>query len=757
MNDPLDGFEQATKTRGDTLDLESFLEAFAASAPVDDPRRLLEFLPVGDSSKRRLVLVELIKLDMSEAAAKGAVPRIEWYVQAIPELLTTESVPLDLALEELQLRRESGEAPRSEAYAERFPGLANALEKLPLNNQTIAPLGKLAGITESTAGERIDDFTIIRPLGKGAFAQVYLARQESMQRLVALKVSQRSGDEPRALAQLQHPNIVRVYDHRQTTQPAAHLLYMQYVSGGTLADVLKWAATRIPEHRDGTLVLQSVDENLLRAAQPTPEASSIRNWLQTASWPSTVAWVGIQLARALEYADRNAVLHRDVKPANVLMSAEGIPKLADFNVSATGLSGRAGAAAFFGGSLAYMSPEQLRAADATDPTEAADLDGRSDIYSLGVLLWEMWQSHRPWSTDASPTSWSAAMESQRHLRNLPPHDCDVDGDASARVLYRVLLQTLRTDPAERPADGGELAGRLRLALFPNVANRFDPPKNSIASRLLLLSPWMLAALVILVPNALAGVFNFFYNEHFIIKQYAEMQPLASGSELPWLQRLTFFETLALVVNGIAFPAAVLLMLWYLKPLLRGLQQVARGEATDEHALGSAWNIGYQAATIGAAFWAIAGIVYPVALKLAYPHFAPADCGHFFLSLIMCGLVAWAYPFFGLTVITVLVYYPQMMRPTMKDPAFEIRARVLERRAARFLLISAGIPLLAAVLVLTSEHKGENIVTLTAVIATAFGLAAAFTAFQTLRQGLADLGTVLSPERPSPVPMPDEEL
>ncbi|WP_153556520.1 serine/threonine-protein kinase [Roseimaritima sediminicola] len=743
MNDLDRSIDPQTQTRTDSLDLEMWLEAFAEIAPLKEPRGLLEYLPEGDPAKRRLVLVELIKLDMSEHAATGPVPRIEQYLQAMPEVLAAEMVPLDLVLEEFQLRRETGETPHRSEYSERFPQLNDALERLPLQEETLAPLDRNAASPELQPGEQIDDFTVLRALGSGAFAQVYLARQESMQRLVALKVSQRSGDEPRALAQLQHPNIVRVYDQRRVLEPQAHLLYMQYVAGGTLADVLKGAAKRLPEHRDGSLITVSVEENLLRAAQTSPEASQVRAWLSTASWPSTVAWVGIQLARALDYADRHRILHRDVKPANVLMSAEGIPKLADFNVSATGLSGRAGAAAFFGGSLGYMSPEQLQAADAADPLQASDLDRRSDIYSLGVLLWEMWQTHRPWTSEQTPSSWSEAIGAQRALRDRAPDECEIGGDPASRVLHRVLLQTLQVDRDRRPHDGGELAGRLRLALFPAAAQRFDPPPWSLPGVLRRLPPWLVASVVILVPNILAGVFNYFYNNWVIVSKYPEMQD--------------YFENLATGVNAVAFPAAVVMLVWFMRPLVRGLRKARSAKAVDESELHATWTFGFQAATIGAACWAVAGLVYPIALKSAYPQFTTDDCIHFFISLVMCGLVAWVYPFFGLTTIAVMVYYPEQMQPTMKDERYECRAARIDRRCSRFLIAAAGIPLLGATLVLSGNQKNETWITLVAVIATALGLAAAFSAYQSIRTALDELGTVLSPERPSPVPMPEEEL
>ncbi|MEL7337475.1 MAG: serine/threonine-protein kinase, partial [Planctomycetota bacterium] len=418
-----------------------------------------------------------------------------------------------------------------------------------------------------SAGTEIDDFLIIRALGRGAFAHVYLAQQVSMQRLVALKISRGGLDESQTLARLDHQGIVRVFDQRRVQLPAGdgdgHLLYMQYVPGGTLSDIVSAAASCEPRHRNGHLVLDCVDQNLLRSAQQVPERSRVRLWLSSASWPTVVAWMGIQLARALHVAHQTGILHRDVKPANVLISAEGMPRLADFNVSFAGAAGRSGAAASFGGSIGYMSPEHLAAVSLISgvPPESkvanslnADCVGQpADLYSLAVLLWELWQGRRPFDCNATPNSWTDAIvdQSQSRARSYLPNPIETTVDAgdaaSERVLEQTLRQTLSLHVQQRPADGRALAGRLRLVLFPAAAKIFDIPDRGIRRWIANLTPWIVTTTLILTPNIAAGVFNWFYNFTQIIGNHPEM---ADG-----------FQTLSNCVNAIFFPLGGFLIVW----------------------------------------------------------------------------------------------------------------------------------------------------------------------------------------------------
>ncbi|MEO8271403.1 MAG: serine/threonine-protein kinase, partial [Aureliella sp.] len=401
--------------------LEICLRRLMRIAPVQSPSQILELIPSLPLAAQRLILCELIKFDLnayvqssdspahvpratldaetaSSATPRFSVRHLEFYWPAAATILPLEQVPIDLVLEEVQLRRAAGERPQWADFRQRFPNLREPIgewldgEKLrPSNSRPLST--KTGEVPELPVDSIVDDFHLLKLLGQGAFARVYLSKQLSMQRLVALKVSSQSSDEPRALSQLDHANIVRVYDQREITQPTAYLLYMQYVAGGTLADCIKQVRDVKIAQRSGAQLLASIDQNLLCANQSVPEQSATRTLLSTMDWPRVVALLGIQLAQGLGYAAGKGVLHRDVKPANILLNGDGIPKLADFNVSCSGLSGRAGAAAYFGGSLAYMSPEQLRVADPTDPLTADQLDGRSDLYALGLVLWELWQGN----------------------------------------------------------------------------------------------------------------------------------------------------------------------------------------------------------------------------------------------------------------------------------------------------------------------------------------------------------------------------
>ncbi len=150
----------------------------------------------------------------------------------------------------------------------------------------------LSGFDEFEIGQHLDDFELVLELGHGAFARVFLARQLSMQRWVALKISRNIGVEPQTLAQLDHPNIVRVFDQRLLEERALRVLFMEYVPGGTLLDVVKLVRVTPQAQRSGQLLLDAIDKTLAKKGEMKPSETSLRSEIAAMSWPETVAWMG---------------------------------------------------------------------------------------------------------------------------------------------------------------------------------------------------------------------------------------------------------------------------------------------------------------------------------------------------------------------------------------------------------------------------------------------------------------------------------
>lgn len=715
--------------------LDACLMLMADIAPVTDPQQLVELLPECSPPARRLILSELVKFDMTQAADAGLNRTLDFYSDILEPLYTLRQIPFDLVLEEIQIRRSSGETPSLEDYSDRFPHLVGIIAEFLGRQGPRRPTSAIGKPPAFAPGHTVDDFQIVRTLGQGAFASVYLARQLSIQRLVALKVSQHGSDEPLALSQLDHANVVRLYDQRRISTPDAILLYMQYVPGGTLSETIKATCNSAADELRGDSLLQSVNAALLTAGQQLPENSPDRKQLASLDWSRVVAWLGIQLAEGLAAAHERGIMHRDVKPANILLTAEGVPKLADFNVSFGGTASGAGAAAHFGGSLAYMSPEQLHVADPRAEGRAEDLDCRSDLYSLAIVLWEIWNGRRPFQPSDMFDSWGNALEQQMAMRREQPKMVRHWNSAAARVLEKVLRQTLSEDRDKRPRNGKELAGRLRLALNSDAAEYFEPAANSFRAQILSLPLLVVAGLIIFVPNGLAGALNYQYNYQSISTNYPE-------AAYPGFLR--FFVNVSFTINFIAFPIGMLLLFLINRPLRHAIAQARSLQPATEIGLDAAWNLGHRAAMIGGWMWAISGIVFPLALRIAEPQFSVNSAIEFFLSLVICGGFAWIYPFFGISLVATKIYYPALVAPTMTDPKLAARADQTVRRATNYLATAAAIPLLAlGLLALQGNFEAGNRAFLLAIVPlTAIALPFAFLAHQRILESCKTLLSVL---------------
>ncbi|MEM6687824.1 MAG: serine/threonine-protein kinase [Planctomycetota bacterium] len=594
------------------------------------------------------------------------------------------------------------------------------------------------GQPEFAPGDEFEEFRIIAVLGRGAFATVYLARQRTAERLVALKVSQRETAELIYLAKMDHACIVRVYDQRVIDSKSLHLLYIEYVPGGTLQDITDSFAES-NDSPTGSGFLKCIDRALLSGGQAPPERSIVRQQVKERPWEQTVAWIGRNLADALSAAHRAGILHLDIKPANILLAADGLPKLTDFNVSLD--SSRASADEAIGrGSIGFMSPEQIDAMLAaweTNPTTSNAISESSDVYSLAAVLWLLNYGDVPWSGRVPETDSSADPSHPMHLKTMLERArsqrekiADPNASKNQRKLTAVdvalgstLKKALCLDPSGRPTTAEDFSGELRLAMHPGAARILQPRQGSMRKLLGDLPIIIVTAALLLVPNILAGIYNFFYNENEILSKYPQMR--------------STFGSLAITINSIVYPLALVLYVRFLMPLLRSY----RGVKVDEASLKTCWSLGFRSASIGGVLWTLAGAIYPITLRLFHPEFATQDMLHFLLSLAICGGIAWTVPFFIGTTIGLLVYYPRLLRIVMQDDEFVARRKRVRRLAGRYVLAAALVPLSAAALHTMRSQRDEAVI-LAAIALTAAGLILAFKVYQYIESELDLIGKFL---------------
>jgi len=284
-------------------------------------------------------------------------------------------------------------------------------------------------------GKTLSHYRIVEKIGAGGMGEVYRAHDERLERDVALKVlpvgiladesaRRRFRREALALSKLNHPNIETVHDFHN--DKGVDYLVMEYIPGVTLSDKLA----------DG----------------PLPEKEIVR--------------LGVQIADGLAAAHQEGLVHRDIKPGNLRITPDGRLKILDFGLAK--LVGRQGAEAatvdsitekhFVAGTLPYMAPEQLL---------GEPLDGRTDIYAFGVVLFEMTTGRRPFQQTLS-TALSDAI-----IHKPPPSPAELRPDASPR-LQEIILKCMEKDPENRYQVAKDIGVDLRRLKEPSSVQTVQP-------------------------------------------------------------------------------------------------------------------------------------------------------------------------------------------------------------------------------------------------------------------------------------------
>jgi eukaryotic-like serine/threonine-protein kinase len=357
-------------------------------------------------------------------------------------------------LEELASKLQAGEAVDLEACAREHPEHAEQLLRLLPAIRVLADLSLSAPAPQDDGPlpRVLGDFRILREVGRGGMGVVYEAEQVSLGRRVALKVLpfaavldprqlQRFQNEARAAACLHHPHIVPVF--AVGCDRDVHYYAMQFIDGQTLAALIRVYKEGNSQDRTGSAcdVTTAATAADTVAERPPPRG---------ADFFRTAARLGVQAAEALEQAHQFGIVHRDVKPANLLIDARGNLWVTDFGLAHFQADAGMTLSGDLLGTLRYMSPEQALGRRGTT-------DHRTDVYSLGVTLYELLALRPAFEgDDRQDLLRRIAAEEPPPLRRLNP--------AVPADLETILAKAMAKAPEERYAAAQELADDLRRFL-----------------------------------------------------------------------------------------------------------------------------------------------------------------------------------------------------------------------------------------------------------------------------------------------------
>jgi WD40 repeat protein len=404
-------------------------------------------------AERRLLLRELALLDLEYRLKAGGPVSAADYLTRFPDLAEDSAAAGELIAAEFVLRERCGEAPQIEDYLARFPRYADCLRqriearrtrggagieaarRAPAEAVTVSPPAAGPGAEDGAAvpptelradgadGEaaakpeslRVAGYEVLGRLGTGGMGVVYQARQTALRRVVALKMilhgdyadeerRRRFQAEAEAVAQLQHPNIVQVYEVGE--HEGLPYFSLEFCAGGSLEKQL-----------DGT---------------PWP--------------PERAASLIETLARAMQAAHQAGLIHRDLKPGNVLLAADGTPKITDFGlVKRLDVPGHTETGAIVG-TPSYMAPEQAGSNQQVGPA--------TDVYALGAILYELLTGRPPFkAATALDTVLLLVSEEPVPVRRLQPR--------VPRDLETICHKCLEKDPVNRYISAEALAEDLR--------------------------------------------------------------------------------------------------------------------------------------------------------------------------------------------------------------------------------------------------------------------------------------------------------
>ncbi|QGJ68437.1 Protein kinase domain-containing protein [Planctomycetales bacterium 10988] len=667
--------------------IEACLQALLEDWKEDCPKNLKDYVADIDPSLHRAALVELIKADLQHRWEKGNQSSLEEYCQEYQDLGDKDTLPPDLIYEAYRVACQYGCSSSIEEYCGNFPNQKSHVLSLARRwNGASTALVSHQPTKHLQPGEELDEFELLTLLGEGSFAKVFLAHQRSLRRQVALKISTDYGTEARTMASLEHDHIVQVFSESVDPERNLRLLCMQYIPGTTLGRAISYlnSHSEIPFSGSGFLsVLDDLSEHptLLQTT-----ALREREQLSDEDWTGAVCWLGSRVAEALTFAHSQTVLHRDIKPDNILVSQYGRPYLADFNLSIDSHPMGETSAGMFGGSIAYMSPEHLDAFNPAHEARPEVVNQQSDIYSLGVTLFELAAGRLPFIDVPSSEVSETLFRFANTRRSTLPSPKAIRPEVS-EALDLTIRKCLQPDPKNRFQEAKELADALHGARELRTLENQLPPLGRIARFFVRHPGWAIVILAIW-PHLVGSIVNISYNTLFIV------------GDLTAAQQLSFSRMVA-VYNLLVYPLCVLTLIWKLKPFYRiwpkmkdeGLTTLDEQDYLRNELISySTWVI-----IVSCLGWLPGGLIFPLALHLEEGPISLTVFFHFISSFTISGLIALTYCYFGIEFFALRIGYPRLLmgiRSPRKVAKEELRWANPRMRLIQF--CAGTIPLVAAI-------------------------------------------------------------
>ncbi len=375
-------------------------------------------------------------------------PSLASYLKEHSELCSDNSLVIDLAIDEYRLRRNQGQVSSIGQYCKPFSAVSSAIQSSIYRQIEVErylddhpELRLVEDQTEwPSAGDEIVGYHVLEELGRGALARVYLCSQSMLgNRQVVVKVSSCGTQEGHTLGKLQHPHIMPIHSVEIEEEGGLSYLCTPFLGRSTLRDLICSAFSDCASIHEFTIleaaqIWSMPSDRVSDIISPAKPQSSIT--YRHCSYVEGILVLGIKLCDALAYAHTVGIIHGDLKPSNILLTPAGEPVLLDFNLARDddlSLDVR-------GGTLPYMAPEQITQLLLDEKQDTPNCDGTSEVFSLGVVLYELLSGELPFEIDREAEDF--AIMPKRLLdrqRQGPPLLADRNSQVGSSLAAKINL------------------------------------------------------------------------------------------------------------------------------------------------------------------------------------------------------------------------------------------------------------------------------------------------------------------------------